>query len=124
MTALIRSVFAHLLEVLERSDASACVELNEQLPPNITSLILSADEPTRGAEAAASLASLLKARIAVTQAALDTRLVADELRRSQKYAKPGAGASYRPASAQAGRGEASPQRGAAVVDQGGYGVRA
>ena len=78
MTAPIPSIYAHLLEVLERSDASACVELNEQLPPNIASLILSADEPTRGA-AAASLASLLKARIAVMQAAFDTRLVADEL---------------------------------------------
>ena len=89
MTAPIPSAFAHLLEVLERSDASACVELNEQLPPNIASLILSADEPTRRAAAAASLASLLKARIAVMQAAFDTRLVADELRRYQKYAKPG-----------------------------------
>jgi hypothetical protein len=81
--------YTHLLEMLERSDASAGMELEKQLPPNIARLILSADEPSRGTSAVASLASLLKARMAVMQAAFDSRLVADELRRYQKFAKPG-----------------------------------
>lgn len=88
MTASIPFPYAHLLELLERSDASACAELKKQLSPDIAHLILLADEPSR-VTAAASLTSLLKARLAVTQAALDTRLVADELRRYQKFAKPG-----------------------------------
>jgi hypothetical protein len=81
--------YTHLLEMLERSDAPAGMELEKQLPPNIAHLILSADEPSRGAPVAASLASLLNARMAVMQAAFDSRLVADELRRYQKFAKPG-----------------------------------
>jgi hypothetical protein len=81
--------YTHLLEMLERSDASAGMELEKQLPLNIARLILSADEPSRGTPAAASLATLLKARMAVMQAAFDSRLVADELRRYQKFAKPG-----------------------------------
>ena len=89
MTAPIPLSYTHLLEVLERSDASAGMELEEQLSPDIASLILSADEPLRRTSVAASLASLLKARVAVMQAAFDTKLVADELRRYQKFAKPG-----------------------------------
>ncbi|WNL45790.1 hypothetical protein RKE25_20640 [Dyella sp. BiH032] len=89
MTAPIPLPYTHLLEVLERSDASAGMELEKQLSPDIARLILSADEPSRGTSAAASLASLLKARMAVMQAAFDSRLVADELRRYQKFAKPG-----------------------------------
>lgn len=42
-----------------------------------------------GAKASASLAPLLKAYKATLQAAFDTTLAADELRRYQKYAKPG-----------------------------------
>lgn len=89
MTAPVPFPYTHLLELLERSDASACAELKKQLSPDIADLILSADEPPSGTVAAASLASLLKARIAVMQAAFDTKLVADELRRYQKFAKPG-----------------------------------
>ena len=89
MTAPIFFSYAHLLEVLERPHASAGAELEKQLSPDVAHLILSADEPSRKTPAAASLASLLKARIAVMQAAFDTKLVADELRRYQKFAKPG-----------------------------------
>ena len=89
VTAPIPFLYTHLLEALERTDASACMELQKQLPPDITRLILSSDEPPRGTAAAASLASLLKARMAVMQAAFDSKLVADELRRYQKFAKPG-----------------------------------
>lgn len=89
MAASIPFPYAHLLELLERSDASACAELKKQLSPDIAHLILSAGEPSRVTATASSLTSLLKARLAVTQAALDTRLVADELRRYQKFAKPG-----------------------------------
>lgn len=89
MAASIPFPYAHLLELLERSDASACTELKKQLSPDIAHLILLAGEPSRVTATAASLTSLLKARIAVTQAAFDTKLVADELRRYQKFAKPG-----------------------------------
>lgn len=89
MTAPIPLPYTHLLEVLERSDASAGMELEKQLSPDIARLILSAGEPSRRTSVAASLASLLKARVAVMQAAFDTKLVADELRRYQKFAKPG-----------------------------------
>lgn len=89
MAASIPFPYAHLLELLERSDASACAELKKQLSPDIARLILLAGEPSRVTAAAASLTSLLKARIAVKQAAFDTRLAADELRRYQKFAKPG-----------------------------------
>jgi hypothetical protein len=89
VTAPIPFPYTHLLEALERSDASARMELEKQLPPDIARLILSADEPSRATSAAASLASLLKARMAIMQAAFDSRLVADELRRYQKFAQPG-----------------------------------
>lgn len=89
VTAPIPFPYTHLLELLERSDASACADLNKQLSPDIAHLILSVDEPSRRTPAAASLASLLRARMAVMQAAFDTKLVADELRRYQKFAKPG-----------------------------------
>ncbi|WP_267222002.1 hypothetical protein [Dyella silvae] len=42
-----------------------------------------------GATASASLIPVLKAYRATLQAAFDTKLAADELRRYQKYAKPG-----------------------------------
>jgi hypothetical protein len=89
VTAPIPFPYTHLIEVLERSDAPARMELEKQLSPDIARLVLSADEPSRGKAAAASLASLLKARMAVMQAAFDTKLVADELRRYQKFAQPG-----------------------------------
>jgi len=89
VTAPIPLPYTHLLEVLERSDASAGMELEKQLSPDIARLILSADEPSRRTSVAASLASLIKARVAVMQAAFDSKLVADELRRYQKFAKPG-----------------------------------
>lgn len=81
--------YVHLLELLERADASACTEWSKDLPPTIASLISSAGDSLKGKAVAASLVSLLKARMAVMQAAFDTRLVADELRRYQKFAKPG-----------------------------------
>ncbi len=81
--------YVHLLELLERADASACTEWSKQLPPTIASLISSAGDSSKGTAVAASLVSLLKARMAVMQAAFDSRLVADELRRYQKFAKPG-----------------------------------
>lgn len=80
--------YAHLLGLLERSDASACAELKKQLSPDIARLLMSADEQSME-PAGASLVSLMKARMAVMQAAFNTRLVADELRRYQKFAKPG-----------------------------------
>ena len=81
--------YVHLLELLERADASTCTEWSKDLPPTIASLISSAGDPSKGTAVAASLISLLKARTAVMQAAFDSRLVADELRRYQKFAKPG-----------------------------------
>ena len=89
MTAPVPFPYTHLLEALERPGTPAYEELSKQLSPDIARLILPADEPSKGAAAAASLASLLKARMAVMQAAFDSKLVADELRRYQKFAKPG-----------------------------------
>jgi len=49
----------------------------------------SGEAPSVNAKAVASLIPLLKAYKATLQAAFDTTLAADELRRYQKYAKPG-----------------------------------
>ncbi|AIF49532.1 hypothetical protein [Dyella japonica] len=55
----------------------------------LASLEQSDDATLAGVEADASLIPLLKAYKATLQAAFDTTLAADELRKFQKYAKPG-----------------------------------
>jgi hypothetical protein len=80
--------YAGLLDLLQRSDESAtATEASAALPATLRSLLLTSDGAWT--PAAASFASLLKARKATLQAAADTALAADELRRYQKFAKPG-----------------------------------
>ena len=59
------------------------------LPPALAHLLLASDGSGAATRAAAHLIQLLKARKAMLQAALDTELAADELRRYQKFSKPG-----------------------------------
>ncbi|MHA6204770.1 hypothetical protein ACXU4B_10125 [Dyella soli] len=71
-----------LLASLERLGASAATEADASVP----AALAQAGVPTA---AVAALVALLTARKATLQAAFDTALAADELRRYQKFAKPG-----------------------------------
>lgn len=76
--------FLNTLELLHASASSAVASLPSQL-----GLLVAADG--RGlTKGGIGLMELLQARRAVLQAAFDTELAADELRRYQKFAKPGA----------------------------------
>ena len=59
------------------------------LPPALKHLLLTPDGSGAATPAAVHLMQLLKVRRAMLQAALDTELAADELRRYQKFSKPG-----------------------------------
>lgn len=59
------------------------------LSPALARLLLTTDASPAWTPAAGLLPALLKAREATLQAAHDTTVAADELRRYQKYAKPG-----------------------------------
>jgi hypothetical protein len=71
---------------LEHSSASVPAAT---LPASLAGVLLIAEDSGRPTPAATHLAQLLKARKAVLQASFDTDVVADELRRYQKFAKPG-----------------------------------
>ena len=71
---------ADFLSQLEASTA-ACAWAGAPLPEPLRVLMAAGDD--------AGLIHLLKARAAVWQASLDTDAVADELRRYQKFARPG-----------------------------------
>jgi hypothetical protein len=71
---------ADFLSQLEASGAAACAWAGAPLPEPLRVLMAGDD---------AGLIHLLKARAAVWQASLDTDAVADELRRYQKFARPG-----------------------------------
>jgi hypothetical protein len=71
---------ADFLSQLEASTA-ACAWAGAPLPEALRVLMAAGD--------VAGLIHLLKARAAVWQASLDTDVVADELRRYQKFARPG-----------------------------------
>jgi hypothetical protein len=58
-------------------------------PPPLAGILLSGNDDTRPSSAANHLIQLLHARKAVLKAAFDTEQVADELRRYQKFVKPG-----------------------------------
>lgn len=79
---------AGFLRDLEHLGASTPLISTTPLPPPLARIVLVTEtgEPT---PIVADLIELLKARKAALQAAFDTGLVADALRRYQKFAKPG-----------------------------------
>ncbi|MGH8157572.1 MAG: hypothetical protein ACREPQ_05595 [Rhodanobacter sp.] len=78
--------FLHHLELLNES---APLVVDTPLPSPLGRLLLAADGSGALTKAAAQLIQLLQARKATLQASFDTEQVADELRRYQKFAKPG-----------------------------------
>lgn len=78
---------AGFLSQLELHGASACIDARMLLSAPLTRVLLAVDET--GQPATVSLIQLLQARQVVWQASFDTGVVADELRRYQKFAKPG-----------------------------------
>lgn len=78
---------AGFLSQLELHGASACIDAGTPLSVPLTRVLMAVDET--GEPATASLLQLLQTRQAVWQASFDTGVVADELRRYQKFAKPG-----------------------------------
>lgn len=87
MTATMRFPYADFLSRLEQAGSEGSLEPIGALPPLLDRLLSTLHEPR--ANVMASLALLLIARKATLQAAFDTTLAADELRRYQKFAKPG-----------------------------------
>jgi len=79
---------AGFLSRLEHIDASAPVPA-ATLPPSLARVRLIAEDSGRPTPAVLHLIQLLKARKAMLQASFDTEVVADELRRYQKFARPG-----------------------------------
>lgn len=80
---------AGFLAALERADTSASRRLEAPLPAPLSALLLSVDDSGELTTTATALVALLKAREAMLRAAFQTELAADELRRYQKFAKPG-----------------------------------
>ncbi|RDJ00723.1 hypothetical protein DVT68_07280 [Dyella solisilvae] len=74
-----------LMQSVDREPAGAGIVAS----PLLAGVLFTSGEPRGWTPAAASLVPLLKARRATLQAAFDTTLAADELRRYQKFAKPG-----------------------------------
>ncbi len=90
MTTLQRFAQGGFLDYLERlANAPTTVTEAQLLSEPLTALLLSPDGGLTPTQAAHQLIALLKARKAVLQATFDTALVADELRRYQKFSKPG-----------------------------------
>lgn len=80
---------AGFLAALERADTSASRRWDAALPGPLSALLLSADGSGTLNDTARTLVALLKAREAMHRATYHVTLVADELRRYQKFAKPG-----------------------------------
>lgn len=78
---------AGFLSQLEVSATAACTFAG--IPQPLRRVLMAAGDTGRPAPAVAWLIALLKARAAVWQASLDSAAVADELRRYQKFARPG-----------------------------------
>ena len=79
---------AGFLRELEHSGAGIPLVAAAALSPSLARVLFPA-EGALSTSVVADLIELLKARRAVLQAALDGQLVADALRRYQKFAKPG-----------------------------------
>jgi hypothetical protein len=80
---------AGFLERLTRSSQSGASSEAAALSPALASLLFTDGKPSRLTAAGSDLISLLTAQQATLQAAFDTALVSDDLRRYQKFAKPG-----------------------------------
>ena len=80
---------AGFLEHLEHLCASAPLTAATSMPPTLARILLSSDGTGKLTPAAAHLIQLLRARKAMLQASFETEVVADELRRYQKFARPG-----------------------------------
>jgi hypothetical protein len=80
---------AGFLSYLEHLDASTLGNAEASLSPSMERILAGSDATGKLAPAAAHLIQLLKARKAMLQASFDTDVVADELRRYQKFARPG-----------------------------------
>lgn len=90
MTTLQPFAQSGFLDYLERlADAPTSATEAQRLSVPLITLLLSADGSGTPTRAAHELIALLRARKAVLQATFDTALVADELRRYQKFSKPG-----------------------------------
>ena len=87
MTATMRFPYADLHARLEQAVSDASPEAPGNVPPLLEGL--QTVPPESRTKVMTSLALLLTARKATMQAAFDTTLAADELRRYQKFAKPG-----------------------------------
>jgi hypothetical protein len=80
---------AGFLSYLEHLAASTSGCVDTSLPPPLKDILSSSDETGERSQAAGHLIQLLKAHKAMLQASFDTDVVAGELRRYQKFAKPG-----------------------------------
>ena len=80
---------ADFLSHLEQIAASVPPTIGTAMSPALAHILLAADRTDQITPAVTHLIQLLKARKAVLQTAFDTAVVADELRRYQKFAKPG-----------------------------------
>jgi hypothetical protein len=81
MSATMRFPYARILDQLGQPDAPVAAEASAELSPLLAQLLLKSGEPATWTAMAASLSTLLHARKATLQAAFDTTLAADELRR-------------------------------------------
>ncbi|OOG65358.1 hypothetical protein B0E46_03130 [Rhodanobacter sp. B04] len=86
-----KTSFPHdsFLRHLELFDEATPTVAGMTLPPPLARILLTSDVTGALTKAADCLIPLLKARQAMLQAAFDTELAADELRRYQKFAKAG-----------------------------------
>jgi hypothetical protein len=80
---------AGFLSYLEHLDASASGHADISLPSPLKNIFSSSGETGELTPAANHLVQLLKARKAMLKASFDTDVVAGELRRYQKFARPG-----------------------------------
>ena len=80
---------AGFLSRLEQITASAPLAAGTPMSPVLARMLLAADGTGQPTPAVAHLIQLLKAHKAMLQASFYTAVVADELRRYQKFAKPG-----------------------------------
>ena len=80
---------AGFLNYLELMSEHAPQVTSAPLSPVLARMLLTSDGTGELTKAAGNLIQLLKAQKATLQAAFDTALAADELRRYQKFAKPG-----------------------------------
>jgi hypothetical protein len=85
---------ADFLEHLERMGEHVPFVADARLPPALIPLLAVSGGTGEPTKAAACLIQLLKAQAAALQASFDTELAADELRRYQKFARPGQPSSH------------------------------